>query len=223
MRAFLLALFLMALGVSEGHASAYRLLVLDGHPVKWGEGRFGAGISLSYSFVREPVAFPNAINCKTMVPVAALLERSAIAADAFEAAVRGAFREWERVANLRFTYVADPAAADILIGAQAQPQGIAFANVQHDRSATGSIAPITRASICYNPLLSWEAGLDGDRKTFSVGQITAHEIGHTIGLDHPGRTGQLMGYRYAEEVPGLQPGDVMGAVKLYGRAPISAR
>jgi predicted Zn-dependent protease len=169
------------------------------------------------------VEFPDAINCKAMVPVAAMLERSAIAAAAFEAAVQGAFREWERVADLTFTYVADPAGADILIGAQAQPRGIAFANVQHDPSATGSFAPITRASVCYNPLLSWEVGLDGNRKTFSIGQITTHEIGHAIGLDHPGRSGQLMGYRYTEEVPGLQPGDVMGAVKLYGRAPTAAR
>jgi hypothetical protein len=27
-----------------------------------------------------------------------------------------------------------------------------------------------------------------------------------------------MGYRYSEEAPGLQAGDIMGAVKLYGTA-----
>jgi len=70
-------------------------------------------------------------------------------------------------------------------------------------------------------MLRWEPGLDGKVETLSVRQVTTHEIGHTIGLDHPGGSGQLMGYRYSEEVPGLRAGDVEGASKLHG-APGSA-
>jgi hypothetical protein len=44
----------------------------------------------------------------------------------------------------------------------------------------------------------------------------AHEIGHTIGLNHPGPSGQLMGYKYAETFRAPQPGDLDGAIALYG-------
>lgn len=47
----------------------------------------------------------------------------------------------------------------------------------------------------------------------------AHEIGHTIGLDHPGPSGQLMSFRYEERFHGLQPGNVAGLAALYGRRP----
>lgn len=223
MRAILLASVLVALCASSGLAAAYRLLVLDGDPVKWGETRFGAGAEVKYGFVRQPTTFAKAINCGAMEPVTAMLARSGIAERQFRAEVRKAFDEWEKVANLRFTYTAEPAQADILIGAQSRPTGIAFANVWHAPVPEARIAMLTAATICYNPLLAWEGGLDGDKKTLSIHQITAHEIGHAIGLDHPGSTGQLMGYRYSEEAPGLHAGDIMGAVKLYGTARPTSR
>lgn len=218
MRAILLAFVLMGLCVSSGFAAAYRLLELDGHPVKWGESSFGAGATLTYGYVRVPSNFPNAINCKAMTPIAPMLRRSKIAERNFRAEVRKAFDEWEKVANVQFTEVEDPSHANILIGAQARPTGIAYANVRHAARDGSHIAKITGASICFNPLLAWESALDGNRATLSLRQITMHEIGHAIGLDHPGSTGQLMGYRYSEEAPGLQAGDVLGAVKLYGTA-----
>lgn len=220
MRAILFALLLMGIGASGAGAGAaeYRLLVLDGQTVKWGDRSFGSGASLTYSFVRRPVAFADAINCRAMEPLAPMLARSDVAEPEFHTAVRRAFDDWERVADLRFTYVEEPAAADILIGAQAQPSGIAYANVWHFPTQGSETARILRAGICFNPTLRWETSLDGDRRTLSVRQIAAHEIGHAIGLDHPGRSGQLMGYRYSEELPGLQTGDALGAIKLYGPA-----
>jgi hypothetical protein len=220
MRAIVLALTLVGLSVTSVLAGEYRLLVLGSQPVKWGDGRFGTGASLSYSFVRAPMTFPDAINCRAMQPVAEMLRRSDIGVQTFHAEIREAFRVWEQVANLRFTYVEDPADADILIGAQAKPRGIAFANVWHKPVEGGPVASITRASICFNPQLMWESTFDGDETTLSLRHITSHEIGHTIGLDHPGRTGQLMGFRYSEERAGLQPGDAAGVVMLYGPAAI---
>jgi hypothetical protein len=41
-------------------------------------------------------------------------------------------------------------------------------------------------------------------------------------LDHPSGAGQLMDYRYEERFRQLQPGDVQGALQLYGdRQPVS--
>ena len=48
--------------------------------------------------------------------------------------------------------------------------------------------------------------------------MIAHEIGHAIGLDHPGPTGALMGYSNQGDIDRLMPGDVEGAVALYGPA-----
>ena len=219
MRAAALALLMLGLSATTGYAAGYRLLVLDGQPVKWGEARFGKGAVLTYSFVQEPTTFPDAINCKAMVPVTAMLRYSKIDVEKFRADILAAFRNWEQVANLRFTSVDDPSHANILIGAQATPRGIAFTNVWHKRVKGKPLAVITRASFCFNPELRWERSFDGDANTPSLGLVASHEIGHTIGLDHPGRTGQLMGFRYSEDLTGLQPGDVMGVVRLYGVAP----
>jgi Matrixin len=216
MREIGLAAFFMAFWVSSSMAAGYRLLELDGHVVKWGTSEYGVGTALRYSFVQRPITFADAINCMAMVPVESMLSRSHISDSTFRAEVRKAFDAWEKVADVRFEYVGDPTRANILIGAQARPRDTAFANVWHSDAAPGAIAAITRASICYNPILRWEGGLDGNVETLSVRQVTAHEIGHAIGLDHPGGSGQLMGFRYSEEVPGLRAGDVLGALKLYG-------
>ena len=48
--------------------------------------------------------------------------------------------------------------------------------------------------------------------------MLAHEIGHVIGLDHPGPTGALMGYRDQGDVDRLMAGDIAGSVALYGPA-----
>jgi len=57
---------------------------------------------------------------------------------------------------------------------------------------------------------------DGDLRTYDVRYTIAHEIGHTIGLDHPSGASQIMGYRYEETVSAsCSRGDIAGAVLLY--------
>ena len=73
-----------------------------------------------------------------------------------------------------------------------------------------------RADICLNPQRSWKIGFDGNLDVYDLRYTFMHEIGHAVGLDHPGRSGSIMGYRYDERVHKLQPSDIAAAQSLYG-------
>lgn len=205
-----------ACAATGAEAADYRLLKLGGQIVKWGSPAMGSGAALTYAFVQERMAFPDAINCRAVQPLTAGQALRALGRERIKAEFRAALDMWEQASNVRFHLVEDPGSADILIGAQARARGIAYANVWHEAGEPDSVARIVRGSICLNPDLPWEAGLDGMEETFDIRQVAAHEIGHVIGLDHPGRTGQLMAFRYDETVAGLRPGDVRGVLRLYG-------
>jgi hypothetical protein len=149
--------------------------------------------------------------------------------------IAAAFAMWERAANISFQAVEHPAVADILIGAQAEPKGRAFTEVIYDRKAAaaalgagvlsppdarampGSIRRIDKALICLNPDKPWKVGFGGDVEVYDLRYTLAHEIGHAIGLDHPSPSGQVMGFAYEEQFRVLQPGDLAGAIAIYGR------
>jgi hypothetical protein len=78
---------------------------------------------------------------------------------------------------------------------------------------------IEKALICINPRQAWKAGFDGNLAVYDLRYTIAHEIGHAIGLDHPGPSGQVMSYGYHEEFRTLQARDVDGTV--IGRAQFS--
>ena len=75
-------------------------------------------------------------------------------------------------------------------------------------------APLTTATICLNPAVSTDGG--GVPGALDLRTVLAHEIGHAIGLDHPGPTGTLMGYRDQGDIDGLMYGDIAGVQRLYG-------
>jgi hypothetical protein len=144
--------------------------------------------------------FPGAINCGAMVPIGPLLDASRIERERFHQEVAAAFGLWEAAAGVRFVESADTRVADILIGAQANPRGFAFTNVDHDRTgltpvsaSPAQVRHIEKSLICLNPTKLWKIGFDGNLDVYDVRYTIAHEVGHA-----------------------LQPGDVAGAVALYG-------
>ncbi|MDH4983342.1 matrixin family metalloprotease [Hyphomicrobium sp. D-2] len=235
---------LVAASAFAGGGSTYlgfRLLDMEQKSVRWHTPVLGSGATITYAFVTEPVTSEGARNCARMQSAAMAYTRSGIAEQDFRNETAEAFRMWEKVANLAFREISDPAEANILIGAQADPIGRAFTNVALKASATdngglttASVAATTisgaadqpatnkvigRSLICLNPEQPWKIGFDGRLQVYDLRYTMAHEIGHAIGLDHPSASGQLMSYRYDERHQGLQPGDIEGAVTLYGARP----
>jgi len=209
------ALLPLASLLANGSEGGYRLLELDGYKVKWGEHSLGAGASVSYAFADEDIRFDNARNCGDMAPMAALSGPS-LPYETLERETAAAFRIWERAANLSFHKVDDVSSADIILGAQGRPHGRAFANVTFGPDAKDGVRVIDQALVCLNPTYKWKVGFDGNKDVYDLRYTLIHEIGHAIGLDHPGPGGQIMGFRYSEAFSGLQPGDLRGVRRLYG-------
>ncbi|WP_091645612.1 matrixin family metalloprotease [Aquisalimonas asiatica] len=193
----------------------YRLLQLDGYKVKWGEQHLGAGATVSYALADEALRFDNARNCRDLESMKAL-SAGDLSMETLEHETAAAFRVWERAAGLSFHRVSDVREADIIVGAQGRPRGRAFANVAYGGEAEAGVRPIEQALVCLNPEQEWKVGFDGDKDVYDIRYTLIHEIGHAIGLDHPGPSGQVMGFRYTEAFDALQPGDLRGVQRLYG-------
>jgi hypothetical protein len=205
-------------GATQSAAADYRLLSIDGVQVKWGAPVFGAGADVSYGFAQATQRFPDAGNCRALAPMDALAPAWQNDDSRLARIAHAAFEMWGRAANLTFRPAQANEQPDILIGVQGEPRGIAFANVWHG-SAAGGVAPLTQATICLNPEEAWTSDERlAARDVHDLGTVLAHEIGHAIGLDHPGPRGALMGYSNQGPMDGLMAGDVAGARLLYGPA-----
>jgi hypothetical protein len=226
------SLLVLALPAAAGD---FRLLVLNDAFVKWGAPVLGTGAGVTYAFVTRETIDNDARNCKHMTPFADLAPSAKLPLDALKIEAREAFRNWERASGLRFREADRQDGADIVIGIQANPQGLAFTNVAPAKptratylaeglrkwmglksDAARRVDTIHQALICLNPRQVWKIGFDGNIKTYDVRYALTHEIGHAIGLDHPGASGALMGFRYSEKVRGLQSSDIDAVQTLYG-------
>jgi hypothetical protein len=197
-------------------AEEFLLLKLDGAYVKWGEPVLGTGATVRYALIIKDMNFSGVRNCAAMVPLEPALRQHGIPAMQLQTETAAAFAMWERAANIRFERTADVSKADILIGGQLVPNGRAFANVSFKSSEQGATRRIDKSLICLNQNQPWKIGFGGNPDAYDLRYTFAHEIGHAIGLNHPGPSGQLMGFKYAESFRALQPGDLDGAIALYG-------
>jgi len=199
-----------------GTLAGYRLLVLGGQTLKWGLPSFGSGAIVTYALAREERTFDGARNCGAIRPIDGLLADNHVGKALFERELADAFNAWEKVANIKFR-PGNPADADIVIGAQRDPIGRAFTNVAFDTPVTkNGVDNISGAVICLNPEQHWKVGFDGNLAVYDLRYTLMHEIGHAIGLNHPGPEGGIMGFVYNEAFATPQAGDIKGVVSLYG-------
>lgn len=214
----LLFVLLAALGTTtRASGEDYRLLQIDGRPVKWGAPAYGAGAVVTYAYVSEAMRFDDARNCRSMQPIDPVVDAASVDRATVEDEAAQAFALWERAADIRFELVGDPAAADILIGTDGDAPRSARADVLA-RSDEGPVGVIRRGLICLSAQQAWKVGHGGDPDAQDLRRTLAHEIGHALGLDHPGPRGAMMAFTYDEEIAALQAGDIAGAAALYGPA-----
>ena len=143
----------------------------------------------------------------------------------FRQSLRTAFARWADAANISFVEVAHADEADIVIGEQSAPRGHAFTNVALGQSNGSTFRPIVKSLICLNPEANWKVGFDSNLNSYDLVHTFTHEIGHAIGLDHPGARGHVMSFRYRKrmraylmETFSVQCGSTVGVLRRVRRA-----
>ena len=204
------AILLAVCGTAEAN-EGYRFLELNGQQVRWGTP--GHGVSLTYRIAAPQEVVSGSVNCHATTGPQALLRHSHLSLLQFEAELRAAFAIWSDVADLHFKPVSPGGKAELVVGAESVPDGIAYSDVT---PAADQSSQIVSAIICLNPAALWTAGADPSGKTYRLHYVLAHEVGHVLGLDHPSPSGELMSFEYNPALTNIQSGDIAGIVALYG-------
>lgn len=194
----------------------WQALIIGGAEVRWPRSQGGGAPVLRYAFATARSDDPGAVNCRAIGPLAHLARGSRLSEAQLRSAAAEAFSRWQDVADITFLPAADAASADIVIGAEIESTGHAYTDVRIGTALAQGARAIEHATICLNPAQAWKIGFDGNLATFDLVHTLTHEIGHAIGLDHPGARGALMAFRYDESRIGLADGDIRGAAAIYG-------
>ncbi|MGO9485447.1 MAG: matrixin family metalloprotease [Rhodomicrobium sp.] len=246
MKAFSIALTLAFISAVAAPASAGAVLEVDGRLLKWVSEAPSSSTIITYAVLNGPYTLPGGRrilspdNCSSMHAFNSIVAASpGVPAEAASRALHAAFSAWEAAANVKFVEVSDPLQANIVVGAQDFPVGRAFTNISlysshgywpvqkalggpgpsaepRQAELRGGISEIEQSYVCLNPSMRWKTGFDGDLEVYDLRHTFTHEIGHAIGLDHPGSSGAVMAYRYDEGVRELQPSDIAAVQRLYG-------
>jgi serralysin len=137
---------------------------------KWGNAEIGSSAQITFSFMESPPDYASTADRLGFSPLTA----------AQRIAVKEAFAEWALVANITFTEVSDQSGVDIRFATnnqQGQTEGYAYSLTNIDGSA-GDIFLANDSDTA--------SQLDPGESGFST---ILHEIGHAIGLKHPGNYG----------------------------------
>jgi hypothetical protein len=131
--------------------------------------------------------------------------------------IRAAFALWADETPLTFTETADSAQADIVIG---------WAEGEHgDGDAFDGPGDVLAHASYPNPYQDRQVFLhfddaerwvNSDTQNVDLLTVAAHEIGHTLGLDHSNDPNALMYPSYSEPHRSLGQDDIAGVQSLYG-------
>ena len=185
-------------------------------PGKWGPPVFGTGATVTWSLMGS--GFETDIGPGTSVDLATFMPAG------FKDAIISAFDAWSAVADLTFIEMPDPGVGWLDVGADVVDIRI----TGHTFDGPGG----TLAHAFFPPVNGgaaagdmhfdvdelWKLGFGGPG--FDIFQVTAHEIGHAIGLEHTTIPGSLMNPFITEAFHGPQADDIAGAQFIYGPAAI---
>lgn len=191
-------------------SSSAHAYVLGGS--KWDSDTAGVGASISWAFAT------NGSDCRLGIFDCADGQVSDISG-IVGTNVHDAFAAWANAANLTFTETTSTANPDILIGAHT------FFNTDGTPNGLGSVVGHAFTSFSANnpnpPLFDTNIISDihldtADLGSASLFNIIAHEIGHSLGLDHTDIANSLMNATVSPSFSGPQADDIAGIQALYG-------
>lgn len=188
-------------------------------PGKWGPPAMGTGATITYSFMATGTSCADEFFGCTISALADFMPVG------YMGAITSALASWSAVADLSFVMVADDGAAFNTAVPDAGLRGnLRFGGHTFDGPfsvlAHGYYPPVNGATAAgdmhYDIDDTWKIGFGGPG--FDIFQVTAHEIGHALGLDHTAVPDSLMNPFYTEAFAGPQADDIAGMQFIYGPA-----
>lgn len=184
-------------------------------PGKWGSPVMGTGATITYSFM------PTGTSCAAESVGCTITALSAFMPVGYLTEIQNALNAWSAVANLTFVQVVDDGAA---FNAPTTSGSLRFGGHVFDGAngvlAHGFYPPANgntaAGDIHYDIAEAWKIGFGGPG--IDIFQVTAHEVGHALGLEHTLVPNSLMNASYSEAFSGPQADDIAGMVFIYGAA-----
>ena len=139
----------------------------------------------------------------------------------FYTEISEAFAKWDSVINLDFQEVSTQAEADIAL--TFGPIDGAFGTVGQALSIFSGSHYVNQQTITFDSAEPWAFSSAADSFTFNGSTnsttfyaVALHEIGHTLGLDHPTNPNVILSSVILPGVADLTDADIAGARVLYG-------